>query len=308
MSPLQELSTDLLRQRQIRLLLKRDDLMHGACQGNKFRKLKYHLEEFYRQQLGQLVSFGGAFSNHLYALAALGYEHQIPTVGFIRGEIDLQNPTIRQILDWGMNLQALDRSTYRRKTDTSFLQEIRDHYTGAYCIPEGGHHPLAQRGVAGLVDEVRKQTNDRIDHWICPYGSGSTALGIASRVIGSELVIAYVVLKGLVEKSILKEQTETRQGSRPALRLTEAHFGGFGKRSREIENFIPAFYEEHGVLLDPIYTARMFYRLFQQINAGEIPKGTTILAVHTGGLQGLSGYNYRFGTQLPEWKPAKLVH
>jgi 1-aminocyclopropane-1-carboxylate deaminase len=308
MSPLQELSNDLLRQRQIRLFLKRDDLMNGACQGNKFRKLKYHLEEFYRQRLGQLVSFGGAFSNHLYALAALGYERQIPTVGFIRGEIDIQNPTIRQIRDWGMKLQPLDRSTYRRRTETSFLQEIRDHYTGAYCIPEGGHHPLAQQGVAGLVDEVRIQTNDRIDHWICPYGSGSTALGIASRIRERESVIAYVVLKGLVEKSISKARTGTRENPRQVLRLTEAHFGGFGKRSREIENFIPAFYEEHGVLLDPIYTARMFYRLFQQISNGDFPEGTSILAVHTGGLQGLAGYNYRFGTHLPAWKPAGPVH
>lgn len=301
MSPLQEIRNDPLRQRQIRLLLKRDDLMNGACQGNKFRKLTYHLEEFYRQHLDQLVSFGGAFSNHLYALAALGYERQIPTVGFIRGEIDIQNPTIRQIRDWGMKLRALDRSTYRRKTETSFLQEIRDHYSGAYIIPEGGHHPLAQQGVAGLVDEVRIQANAKIDHWICPYGSGSTALGIASRLKVRESLIAYVVLKGLASQ-------EAEEGPRRVLRFTEAHFGGFGKRSREIEKFIPAFYEEHGVLLDPIYTARMFYRLFEQISAGDFAEGTTIMAVHTGGLQGLAGYNYRFGTDLPEWKPASPVH
>lgn len=302
-SPLHELSDDLLKIRGIRLIIKRDDLIHGACQGNKFRKLKHHLLEFKRRNCQQIVSFGGAFSNHLYALAALGQELQIKTVGLVRGEIDGENPTIRQMGNWGMELRALTRQAYRQKTNDAFLKEISSEYPGAYIIAEGGHHPLAQKGVNELVNEVRNQYKDAIHHWMCPVGTGSTALGMAGRMDESEILTGFVVLKGMDYEETRKELCASYSIPPQILKLTEAHFGGFGKRSQEIENFIEAFYERHQILLDPVYTAKMFCTLFKQIETGSFPEGSTILALHTGGLQGLAGYNYRFQTKLPEWVP-----
>ena len=307
-SPLHELSDDLLKLRGIRLLIKRDELIHGACHGNKFRKLKYHLLEFQRQNYQQIVSFGGAFSNHLYALAALGQELQIKTVGLVRGEIDGGNPTIRQMGKWGMELRALTRQEYRQKTNEIFLKEIQSEYPGAYIIPEGGHHPLAQKGVAELVSEVRNQYPGKIHHWICPVGTGSTAVGMAAKMNESEILTGFVVLKGMYYEDTRKKLCASYSIPPQVLLLTGAHFGGFGKRSHEIENFIVAFYERHQILLDPIYTAKMFCTFFKQIDAGIFKEGSTILALHTGGLQGLAGYNYQFQTNLPEWIPTSEVH
>ncbi|MCB0689317.1 MAG: pyridoxal-phosphate dependent enzyme [Saprospiraceae bacterium] len=306
LSPISELSSPFLDDHQVRILIKRDDLLYGPCQGNKFRKLKYHLEEYKRLPAQQILTFGGAFSNHLYATAAAGFLLDIPTTGIIRGEIDENNPSIRQFRSWKMHLQPMDRSSYQRKDEQQFIRDIQHLYPQAYIIPEGGHHLLAQQGAGEIVDEVRAQTKDKIDLWVCAYGTGSTTLGILQKLLPFEKLHAYIVLKGFDldrTKRTLISETGVPESN---LSLIEAHLGGYGRRNKAVESFIVQFYHEYDVLLDPVYTGKLFFQLFQNISVGIIPPESTIMVIHSGGLQGIAGYNYRYGSELPEWVPNQI--
>ncbi len=302
-TPLEKLSSYFLDRHEICLYLKRDDLMGGPAQGNKFRKLKYHLNQGRTSNVDQFISFGGAFSNHLFALAAVGHELQVKTLAFIRGEIDPLSPTIKQICNWGMHLIPLDRSTYRSRFDKDFLDLIAAEYPNAYLIPEGGHHSLAAKGIKELTDEVHHQIDGSIQYWVCPVGTGSTATGIYQGLQGDEKLLAVSVLKGQNDQNIWVEGTDPapERVADPRWQFHCGSLGRFASRSVDVEDFIRQFYGEHGILLDPIYNGRVMYYLYQLIEAGYFKKGDTLCMVHTGGLQGLAGYNYRYGTDLPEY-------
>lgn len=302
-TPLQKLSSSFLDRHDIQLYLKRDDLMSGPAHGNKFRKLKYHLIKGRECNADQFISFGGAFSNHLFALAAVGHELQLETLAFVRGELDAENPTIRQIRSWGMKLIPLDRSTYRRRFDKELLAGIAAEYPRGYLIPEGGHHPLAAKGVKELTDEVYLQIDQSIQYWVCPVGTGSTATGIYQGLQSDEKLLAISVLKGQNDQNLWVEGTDPapERLSDPRWQFRYCGLGRFASRSVEVETFIKQFHREHGILLDPIYNGRVMYYLYQLISEGYFKKGDTICMVHTGGLQGLAGYNYRYGTDLPEY-------
>lgn len=303
-TPLEKLSSSFLDHHDICLYLKRDDLMSGPAHGNKFRKLKYHLIQGRAGNANQFISFGGAFSNHLFALAAAGHELQIETRAFIRGEIDPDSPTIRQIRAWGMQLISLDRSTYRSRYDKEFLDTIATRHPEGYIIPEGGHHPLAVVGVKELTDEVYQQIDEPIQYWICPVGTGSTATGIYQGLRSDEHLLAISVLKGQDGHKLWPEATDPapERLADPRWQFQYCGLGRFASRSVKVENFIKQFYTEHGILLDPIYNGRVMYYLYQLIEDGYFKKGDTLCMVHTGGLQGLAGYNYRYGTDLPEYR------
>lgn len=303
-TPLEKLSSPFLDRHDIHLYMKRDDLMDGAAHGNKFRKLKYHLIQGRASNMDQFISFGGAFSNHLFALAAIGHELHIKTLAFVRGEIDPESPTIRQIRAWGMHLIPLDRSTYRRRYEKDFLDLISARYSNAYLIPEGGHHPLAAKGVKELTDEVHQQIDDSIQYWVCPVGTGSTVTGIYQGLLGNQNLLAISVLKGQNDHNLWPAATDPAP-ERLADARWQFHYCGLGRfasRSVKVEDFIKHFYSEHGILLDPIYNGRVMYYLYQLIETGYFQKGSTLCMVHTGGLQGLAGYNYRYGTDLPEYR------
>jgi 1-aminocyclopropane-1-carboxylate deaminase/D-cysteine desulfhydrase-like pyridoxal-dependent ACC family enzyme len=200
-----------------------------------------------------------------------------------------------------MQLESVDRSDYQKKDNTAFLAMIRQRYPHAYIIPEGGHHLLAQQGVAEIVEEVNDQYRQRhdIDHWVCPMGTGSTTLGIAKKIsCGS--VGGYLILKGFDLAGTKANMCRVNEVAENKIQLSEAHYGGYGKRNKAVEHFIHDFYEKHDILLDPIYTGKMFLSLFNSLVTTPDYEGYTIVAIHTGGLQGNSGYNYRYGTHLPE--------
>jgi len=298
-SPLQLLDDPLLKAHNITMYIKRDDLIGGSCQGNKYRKLKHILHAARHQGYKQLLTFGGAFSNHIYAVAAVGHDHKFETIGIIRGELVPDNPTLTTAAAWGMKLVPMSRSAYRLRGTKGMLDEIQGQYPNAFIIPEGGNHPLALPGLYELVSEVRLQLVSSPDIWVCPYATGSTAIGIAQQIKQDEHLLGYVVLKGMDLPRISEEVNIQYSLPKDRLQLVDAHFGGFAKRSQEVEDFIRTFYRQHKIVLDPIYTGKMLCHLFEQIQSGAFAPGTRILVIHTGGTQGLAGYNHRHGTNLP---------
>ncbi len=300
-SPIQLLEDDpILEEYGISLFVKRDDLVGGPCQGNKFRKLAPHLRKLRHEGYKAMLTFGGAFSNHLYAVAAAGHAENIRTIGIVRGEIDEKNPTVIKIRQWGMALHPLDRKTYRKKDSVTFRSELHTRFQETYIIPQGGHHPLAIEGIGTIVDEVRVQLPaTAIDFWVCPFATGSTAIGIAKKLHQEESLISCSVLKGLnteKETTIIKKEYQIDVKN---FHLLDASYGGFGKQSNLVESFIVEFYERHQIFLDPIYSGRVMTFLYQMISNNQVNPGSKILFVHTGGYQGILGYNYRFGTDLP---------
>ena len=293
LSPISQINDLALTSREIGLYLKRDDLIPGAYHGNKIRKLKGQIDYLHKHGKTQILTFGGAFSNHIYAVAALGAELEIETIGYIRGEPDPNNPTLKMARQWGMQLHFVSRTEYRLRYQDNYLTKIQQKFPDALIVPEGGHHQRAYAGLLEMVSEVRMQHPEPIDYWICPYATGSTAIGIARALRSEERVLAFAVLKGL--------DFAIEKGKSPGqlIDFHEAHYGGFAKKSTVIEDFILRFYKTHHILLDPIYTGRMMHALFDMVHQDRIKPGSRIMAIHTGGHQGIRGYNYRYGTTLP---------
>ncbi|NND05691.1 MAG: pyridoxal-phosphate dependent enzyme [Saprospiraceae bacterium] len=297
-SPIVKLEEPDLADRGIKVYVKRDDLLYGPSQGNKFRKLTHHLAQAITLEKSELISFGGAYSNHLFALAYVGWKNKLPTIGIVRGEIDQSNPTIKAMQQWGMHLMSLTRTEYRKRHDPSFLGRLQHKYPKAYIIPEGGSGKLGMLGIQDLVREVYEQTAHTFDYWACPIATGATAAGMLSSLKGKTELWTFCVLKGADARKIL-EPYGLYHSQLERLIPYPAHMGGFAKRSSEIEFFIKHFYAKHNILLDPIYTGKMMFKLYESLNDKVDIYPASILVIHTGGTQGNLGYNMRFGTDLP---------
>ena len=281
----------LLEQKQIELWIKRDDLIHPVISGNKWRKLKYILDHALAIGSHTIISMGGAYSNHLHALAFAGKQLGLKTIGLIRGERpETLNPTLQDIQNWGMELRFISRAEYRVLRTYKKHNELPAHYInkqqdGQYWLPEGGATELALFGVGELVSEI-----DMAYDVLCvPCGTGATLAGIVSSAPAHCIVHGFSALKGadflikdvenlLYEFSNIKKNNWTIQ--------LEYHFGGFAKRNNELLLFIEDFAEQHGVQLEPVYTGKMFYGLFDLIQQDFFKPGQRIIAIHTGGLQG----------------------
>ncbi|HEX8429009.1 1-aminocyclopropane-1-carboxylate deaminase/D-cysteine desulfhydrase [Hymenobacter sp.] len=292
--------------RNIRLLLLRDDLAHPELPGNKWRKLKYNLAEAQRLGHDTLLTFGGAFSNHVAAVAAAGRLHNLRTIGLIRGEETLPlNPTLARAVANGMHLRYLDRSTYRRKQEPAFLAELL-HETGpAYVIPEGGSNTLALPGCAELVAELTAETH--FDYLCVACGTGGTLAGLLTGLSGQTQIVGVVALKGgEFLRADIDTLTQTATGrTYPNYELrTDYHFGGYANFSAELLHFIQDFESRHGVLLDPIYTGKLLYGVLDLLQHNYFAAGSTVVAVHTGGLQGWTGFQQRFAHRSAWWPSA----
>lgn len=192
-SPLAELHDDRVARHGVRLLLKRDDLIHPELTGNKWRKLKYNLEAARDYGARTLLTFGGAYSNHIRAVAAAGHYFGFATVGVIRGEEHLPlNDTLAYAVSRGMRLAYLDRGTYREKMKPEVIRRLREEFGDFYLVPEGGSNALAIPGCAELVEEIA----ERFDVICCPVGTGGTLAGIASALGEGQRAIGFSVLKG----------------------------------------------------------------------------------------------------------------
>jgi 1-aminocyclopropane-1-carboxylate deaminase/D-cysteine desulfhydrase-like pyridoxal-dependent ACC family enzyme len=275
----------LLTRYGVELWCKRDDLIHPAISGNKWRKLKYHLLHAKEHGKRHLLSFGGAYSNHIHALAAAGCQSGLRTTGIIRGEYDaVSNSTLRDARHWGMDLVFVDRQSYRRRQDPDWLAQF--DVPDTLIVPEGGSSPLAIPGVVELVGEVPFSP----DLWVLPCASGGTLAGLIAGKRDREQILAIAVLKGggfiADEVCRLHPAAASITGWRIAL---DHHDGGYAKFSPALWQWVQDFSATTDLPLEPIYSGKAMWGLFRELVAGRIAPGSKIVFIHTGGMQGLAG-------------------
>lgn len=280
-SPLQELDDERLSAHGVKLYLKRDDLIHPDVPGNKWRKLKYNLVRASDEGYDCLLTFGGAFSNHIRATAAAGHYYGFSTIGVIRGEEHLPlNPVLADAVRFGMRLTYMDRTTYRSKTSPDVERSLREQFGDFYLIPEGGSNALAVRGCAELPAEI----SESFDIICCACGTGGTLAGIAAGLQPGCHALGFSVLKGgeFLTRDVARFQESYGQVTANWSIEMSYHFGGFARRNTDLDLFIADFRERHEIQLDWVYVAKMLYGVFDLVAAGRFPRGTTIVAVVTG--------------------------
>lgn len=286
-TPVTEIHHQLLKEKGIRLLIKREDLNHAFVSGNKWWKLKYNLEEAKEKGFKTVLTFGGSYSNHIYATAAAANALGFQSIGIIRGEeIFPLNHTLSFASSQGMSLHYISRSDYRQKTELHFLEKLTQQFGNFYLIPEGGTNLLALRGCVELGEKLSQVD---CDHIILPVGTGGTLAGIIAGMKGEQNIIGVAVLKSA---DFLKNDINdwlkiisTHAYDNWSL-LTTYYHGGYAKVTPELMAFITTMKREHNLPLDPVYTGKLFWAIFEEIKKDHFKRGSTILAIHTGGLQG----------------------
>ena len=269
--------------------LKPDYLIHPTVSGNKYRKLKYNLQKVQSENYKGILTFGGAFSNHIAATAAAGMVLNIPTVGVIRGEELASKKELNSTLNYakscGMHLEYVSRSDYKQKNDPAYLKLLLENFKNFYVIPEGGTNGLAIKG----CQEILSQEDLTFDIICCAVGTGGTIAGLINSSLPTQKIIGFPALKGgFLNEDICKFASQSNW------ELWDAyHFGGYAKVDSKLITFMNHFKSTYKIPLDPVYTAKMMYGIFDAIQTGRIPKNTKVLAIHTGGLQGVEGMNLK---------------
>jgi 1-aminocyclopropane-1-carboxylate deaminase len=282
----------------IKIYLKREDLIHEALSGNKWRKLKYNLIEARRKGFETLLTFGGAYSNHIHATAYAGKIFNFRTIGIIRGEQHQPlNNTLTEALNCGMEIHYVDRTNYRKKNEQEFLDKLYDTYGEFYLLPEGGSNNLAVKGCTEIVDSI----NIDFQYIISACGTGGTLSGIISGLRGAKKIIGIPVLKGADFlkrdiKNFVVNYSNTDYNN--WILNLNYHFGGYAKINKELVSFLFDFEIINNVKLDPIYTGKLLYALNDMIKNNTFPDNSTIIAIHTGGLQGLHGMRNKMNKLL----------
>jgi 1-aminocyclopropane-1-carboxylate deaminase len=281
-SPLEELHDDRLARAGVRLFLKRDDLINPDIPGNKWRKLTYNIEAAQAQGHDLIVTFGGAYSNHIRATAAAGYHFGFSTIGVIRGEEQLPlNPVLACAVSHGMRLTYMDRATYRDKTSLAVIRSLRERF-GRFCLlPEGGSNELAVRGCTEITGEISQP----FEVICCPCGTGGTLAGIAQGLGQGQRALGFSVLKGgeFLGRQVAELQSRTFGAPSGNWAIEHGfHFGGFARRGPLLDEFIADFSQCHGLEPNWIYTAKMLYGIFALAGQPALPPGTTVVAVITG--------------------------
>jgi 1-aminocyclopropane-1-carboxylate deaminase len=285
--PLLEFATDLAKARGIKLLVKREDLNHPFVSGNKWWKLKYNLEQAVTHGHQTLLTFGGAYSNHIYSTAAAAKELGLNSIGIIRGEETLPlNSTLAFVKEAGMQLYYVSREEYKKKSEKDFIENLRNKFGDFYLIPEGGTNEFALKGCAEFGESLLKKID--FDYLCLPVGTGGTMAGIICGLKGQKKVIGFSSLKGSFLNNEVEELISFYSDTHYTnWRIEEAyHFGGYAKLTEDLMDFIKDFEKKNAIPLDQIYTAKMFYGVFDLIAQNYFKDGSTILLLHTGGLQG----------------------
>ena len=285
-TPLQKLDSDQLSRADITLWVKRLDLVHPLVSGNKWYKLKYNLLAAKEEGATTILSFGGAYSNHIHALAAACQMLGFASIGVIRGEPHTPlNATLQFAQACGMQLHYLNRADYRLKHTHLIQQQLKTEYGNPYIVPEGSSNALALKGVAELITEL----GDDYDRLCCACGSGGTLAGLIAGLAGRKQLEGFAALKGagFLSTDVQRLLAEGAYADPKNWHINlDYHFGGFAKTTPQLLAFIQQFEAEHGIPLEPLYTGKLFYGLFERITAGAYPPGTRIIALHSGGLQG----------------------
>ncbi|WP_339634021.1 1-aminocyclopropane-1-carboxylate deaminase/D-cysteine desulfhydrase [Bizionia echini] len=270
------------------LYIKPDYLTDPVISGNKYRKLKYNVLQAKKQNAKTLLTFGGAFSNHIAAVAAVGNRFGFRTIGVIRGEEirgNIQeNSTLMYAQSQGMKYHFVSREAYREKETETFIKNLKNEFGEFYLIPEGGTNELAIKG----CQEILTEQDSEFDFITCPVGTGGTISGIINSAKIHQKIIGFPALKGeFLRKDISKFAKRDNWDL-----ITDYHFGGYAKINSELISFINDFKRQYNMPLDPIYTGKMAYGVLDLIKKGYFPKEAKILMIHTGGLQGIIGMNH----------------
>lgn len=285
----QKVSLPILTSKKIALYIKREDLLHPFISGNKYRKLKYNLEIALKEGCKTMLTFGGAYSNHIAATAFAGKEKGFRTIGIIRGE-ELgdkwqTNATLNFAYTCGMELHFISREAYRTKTSSSFLDKLKNDFGPFYLLPEGGTNTAAVRGCEEILT-----AQDAEFQVICGcVGTGGTLAGIANSTSHNQQVLGFPALRGdFIQQDIRKFAVNENW------KLNfDYSFGGYAKINERLIKFINEFKAKTGIPLDPIYTGKMLFGILDMVKNDKFDPGTAILAIHSGGLQGIEGMNQR---------------
>ena len=277
----------LLPNTTIKLFIRREDLIHPFVSGNKYRKLKYNLSQAKQEGQTTLLTFGGAFSNHIAAVAFTAQENGFQSIGFIRGE-ELaskvnENPTLQFAAQCGMRLEFISREEYRCKDSKLFIDALQQRFGSFFLLPEGGTNDLAVKG----CEEILTSQDSDYDFVCTAVGTGGTISGIIKSAFRHQKVLGFPALKGdFLQKDICKFVENNNWEL-----INDYHFGGYGKVNAELIQFLNDFYTQHKIPLDPIYTGKMVFGVIDLITNNYFPEHSKVLLIHTGGLQGIKGMN-----------------
>lgn len=273
----------------ISLTIKREDLIHPFVSGNKFRKLKHNLLQAKAENKTTLLTFGGAFSNHIAAVAYAGKEQGFKTIGIIRGDelfdkIE-ENPTLKFAQENGMQFEFVSREEYRLKSEISFIESLKAKFGDFYLVPEGGTNELAVKG----CEEILIEEDSVFNYVCCAVGTGGTISGLINSALPNQQILGFPALKG----DFLSDEIRIFAKKDNWNLISDYHFGGYGKVNLELIEFINSFFEETKAPLDPIYTGKMVFGVIDLISKNYFPDNSKILLIHTGGLQGIEGMNLK---------------
>lgn len=275
-SPLEEVRLHPGIDKGIRIYMKRDDLIHPEVSGNKWRKLKYNVEDAQKCNAKTLVTAGGPWSNHLAATSAVGNLLGFKTRAFIRGiEPSLWSDTLQFCTRNNMSFTFLSKAQF---DDMNFLEQI---HADEYFIPLGGENEFGVKGCAEIVDEI----DIAFDVFCTSIGTGTTFMGVGSKILNKKL-IGFSSLKPHQHSSSLMNWVESNRH----VSIEYDRFGGFAKINPALKDFIVAFKANNNITLDPVYTGKMMFELYSLIEKRHIAEGSVVIALHTGGLQGIKGF------------------
>lgn len=290
-SKLQTINSAFFEEHGIQLSIKRDDLLHDDISGNKWRKLKFNIEKCIQQKNDGILTFGGAYSNHLVATAAACSESRFKSIGIVRGDElnSKSNDTLRRCSDYGMELQFISREEYGLRNERFYQEELMVENANLLVVPEGGANYLGMIGCQQIVSELRED----FDAVFVAQGTTTTSCGLALGLNEHQKIYVVPALKGfnskeemeaLFQKSALSQEV-IDQVKEQTIVCDQYHFGGYGKYTQELLVFIHEFYKDHGIKLDPIYTGKAMFALVDLAKSGSLD-GQKIVFLHTGGIQG----------------------
>lgn len=294
--PLQQVVSKTFTDAGVELLVRRDDLIDPALSGNKFYKLFFNLRDAYAQGLTRLLSFGGAYSNHLHALAAAGNRFGFSTLGVVRGERPAQlSPTLSDAVAWGMKLVFIGRTEYRQKSEPELIADLKARYGEFYLIPEGGANLAGAQGMQQLGLSLERQLKGGYTAVCIACGTGTSLAGLAAGIDANKPALGFSVLKGEGglggDVAALYNQLCPAQAAVNWRLISGFHAGGYGKKHPDyLVRFWQDFERESGIPLDPVYTVKMFWGISVLVRQGYWPRGARIVAIHSGGLQGRRGF------------------
>ena len=304
LAPLQKVHWPLLSKFDVELVIKRDDLLHPNLAGNKFYKLLGHIQAFKRSGFPRWLTFGGAYSNHLYAFAAASQQLGIPSVAVIRGERPNQlSPTLRDVQAHGVQLKFISREQYRLKDQSDTLEALSEEFGPFYCVPEGGGGIDGAKGCAAWARQTLAMLSSPVDEVCVAAGTGCTSAGILSALQATRLR-AFLAVKGsadenqqfassivAMEKALRQESVNVSQDSPTLLLESNYHCGGYARFPAYLREFLLTFETECHLPLDPVYTAKLFWGIADLARRGLLTPGSRLLVFHTGGLQGRRGFD-----------------